>query len=1063
MQSIKLILAGLLSLVVMQGKAQTAVTGKIISALDKRPVENMSITNQSNGTGTVSGEDGEFSILLITGMNKLSFRKVGGFELDTLIEFPLAKPLLISMQNQANQLEEITVNTGYQQIPKERATGSFYQLKNKVIELRVGPDILSRIESAIPGVYFDKRDVSSPKIQIRGISTLTNTILDPLIVLDNFPYEGSINSINPNDVENITVLKDAAASSIWGARAGNGVIVITTKKGRFNKPLSIDLNSNITFKPVTNIYNKYEMSVGSTIEVERYLFEKGAYDYLFTDPFMQPLPQVAEILNQIRTGAITPSVGEQRISDLAKYDIRDDLTKYVYRKSLNQQYSLSLNGGSEFVKYIFSAGYDNIVGDQVGNSTNRITLRSDNTFKIGKKIQATAGMIYTNTKGMNNAILGYGQYYNTTAGAMGYTRLADENGNPLAIDFLLRGNFTDTVGMGKFLDWKYRPLEELKNNDDTNSLSDILLNLSGNYKPLNWLNFDLKYQYQNSGNLIEKNNNVNSYFTRDYVNRYSQIVNNQVKYIIPLGGILQRTDGRMISQSLRGQVNIDRRFADDHELHVIAGAEVREKNLNSLAQNIYGYDENTLSISPVDFNNLYPIFAGLDNNSYVPSGLAMGHTVNRFFSVYGNGAYTYKNRYTISASARRDASNLFGVSTNQKWQPLYSIGGSWLITNEKFVSVDWLSKLSARITYGLSGNIDPNATALTRISYVVPALNTTNIPAVSISAPPNPNLRWEKVETMNFALDFSFLQDRIGGSIEYYVKNSTDLFNTVRFDKTSGIQTARQNSASLSGKGVDINISSRNLVGLFSWTSNFFLSQVSTKITKNLNPPSLIGFTSNGNSIYPIEGYNPYMVVSYKWAGLDPIDGSPRGILNGVVTKDYAALFRNSIEEQVVHGSAVPTVYGALRNNFEYKSFSLSFNLSYKLGYYFRRPALNYTQLFQNGKGLSEYEQRWRKPGDEMNTSVPSLIYPANSQRDVFYERSEINVEKGDHIRFEEINLGYRFSPRPGNFFKAIHFYAFANNLNWVIWKANRAGLDPNIIYGIRYGANFSAGIKFTL
>lgn len=1035
------------------------ITGTLI--LDNNTyVQGATISFLKSRSSTLTDSLGRFKLQLHQFSDTLQISHIGYKTIFLPVTYATNLPLLIKMNASTTELKEVIVNTGYQDIPKERATGSFVKLDNKILNQRVSTDIISRLDGITSSYLVDKRNPNEPTYQIRGLSTLTYEAMSPLIVLDNFPYDGDINNINPNDIESITILKDAAASSIWGARAGNGVIVITTKKARLNQPLKLSINSNVTFSKTPDLFTADQIPVNTFIGLEKYLFEQGNYDALFNDMSQPPISQVVEILDKQRNGLLTPEQVNQQINGLSKHDVRYDMQKYLYRPSVNQQYSINLTGGGNKITYLFSAGYDKNLSELRGNDNQRITIRSDNTIHISPNWQFQSGIILTRSNRTSNSPGGYGSYSFYNGSISPYASLINTDGSPASIDIFYRGLYTDTAGAGRLLDWKYRPLQELANNDNSATLSDVLINLGTNYKINKWLNADLKYQFQQSWNDQKQYNNLNTFYTRDLINRFTQLTPDGVEYILPKEGILRTTNGINKAQSVRGQLNVNNSWGSWHELSAIVGGEVRETKNNVSTATIYGFNNNTLTQTSVDYVNRYPTYGGIYGNSNIPDGSGFNEYVNRFISVYANAAYTYNQKYTISGSVRRDASNLFGVSTNQKWVPLWSAGALWRIDKESFYKMEWLPQLNFRLTYGVSGNLDPGASALTQITYYDASISPINVPSAGIVAPPDPHLRWEQVKTWNAGLDFSTKRNRIAGSFDFYVKQSVDLMNSVALDPTTGIITANQNSASIHSKGIDAIINTVNIDRKIKWRTTLLFNYVSYKVTKNLNPPSPVGLVSDGTIIFPLLGYNPYEVVSYKWAGLDPQTGDPMGYINGQVSKDYNGIAKNPIEQQVVHGSALPPVFGAIRNTIEWNKFSLSINITYKLDYYFRRPSLNYNTLFANGNGFSEFEKRWQKPGDEKYTNVPSMDYPDMYMRDNFYQRADINVQRADHIRLNDIYVSYDYASLRAGTLKSIEFYLYANQLNFLLWKANKSGLDPEILYNVKPPISISAGVR---
>lgn len=1036
-----------------------------VTNFDNTPISNATVVLLKGHTLSVTDKNGRGETALTRELDTLLITHLGYKPLKKIVTPDLRYPLHLYMTPSVEDLKEaVIVSTGYQDVPKERATGSFYKIDNQLLNKRVSPDIISRLDGVSSGVLFDNHDGSQHTIQIHGLSTLNYSSVSPLIVLDNFPYAGNISNLNPNDIESVTILKDAAASSIWGARAGNGVIVINTKKAKAGQPLSVNFNSNLTIKPRPDLFSANQVPVSSFIDLEKYLFNQGYYDASLSAPNFPAVSSVVDILNRQRNGELSNVQADQMVNQLNRQDVRNDMRKYLYRNSVNQQYYLNLTGSGNNVRYLVSAGYDKGLDNLQGNSNDRLTVRTNNIIDLTKKWQLQTDLVLTKSNSMTNSPGGYGTYSIYNASISPYARLVNNDGSPAAIDLYYSKAFTDTAGKGRLLDWKYRPLQELQNNNNTTGTTDILLNLGSTYKVFKWLRVDVKYQFQQSWSDMNNLQNLNSYYTRDLINTFTQLGSNSATYIVPKNSILNSNETVNKAHAIRGQLSFDKNWNEKNQISAIIGSEIRQTQSNSKYGTMYGYDPNTLTIGPVDYVNRYPTYDGIYGNSYITNGTRYTNYLNRFVSIFTNGSYSYDNRYTISGSVRRDASNLFGVATNQKWVPLWSVGGLWKINNEKFYNVSWLPQLSLRVTYGLSGNLAPNESALTKIRYSSASGSPINLPYIGISSPPNPHLQWEQVKNFNVGLDYSLLNNRINGSIDYYTKHSNDLFNSVLLDPTVGFSNARQNSASIFSRGADIVINTSNIDKRLKWRSTMLFNYVNFKVTKNLNPPSLQGLVSDGTFIFPVLNYNPYVIVSYKWAGLDPKTGDPQGYVNGVVSKDYETITANPLNQQVVSGSAIPPIFGTFRNTLEYDKLSLAFNITYRLNYYFRMPVTNYTALVTNGAGYSDYDQRWQKPGDETHTKVPSFIYPGDALRDQFYQESSINVEKADNIKLTDIYLNYDLISKNKILgFKSLQIYLFANQLNFILWKANHAGIDPDILYGIKPPVSYSAGIRATL
>ncbi|OOQ60312.1 hypothetical protein BC343_26485 [Mucilaginibacter pedocola] len=976
-----------------------------------------------------------------------------------------------------SQMNEVNiVSTGYQTLPKERATGSFAQVDDQLYNRRTGADLLGRLEGVVPGLAFNKNTVNaasgSADISIRGTSTLFAGN-QPLIVIDGFPYDGDLNNINPNIVENVTVLKDAAAASIWGVRSGNGVIVITTKKGKRNQSLNIDLNSNITVSTKPDLgYNPGFLPSEEFIALEKQLFGLGYYDASLNSPSHPAVSPVVQLLADQRSGKISASMLDEELNGLRGNDVRKDLARYFYRRSVAQQYALNIRGGGDKSTLFLGLGYDNFLAHRTGNKNQRATVNAKYELYPIPALQISAGLNYTQSNSAANSPvedIRTGGNIKTYP----YARLADANGNALPVVKNYAASFTDTVGNGKLLDWAYRPLNELHNNDNTGKQTDDRINLGLKYTFPLAISAQVNYQYQGSTIANSQYHNSDSYFARNLINAYTQLIPGaQPAYPIPMGGILQMSNSTLTSNRVRAQLDYSGKFGDIHELTAIAGAEVSSTVTGNSTNTVYGYDRNNVSSNGnVDYTTYFNLLNG--NADRIPTTLGFGKLTNRFISYYSNAAYTFRNRYTASASARIDKSNLFGVNTNQKAVPLYSGGLSWNVGREPFYKAGWLPYLKLRATFGYNGNINTGATAVTTIRQFDPILNGFSaIPYSRIINPGNPELRWERVRMINLGADFGLFDNLLTGSFEYYFKKGSDLFGYSPLAPSTGIGTFFGNTADIKGKGFDLVINSYNIKGVkFNWTTNLLLSHASDIVTRyhaTMTSASYIGL-SNASSIYPLEGKDLYALYSYKWAGLDPQNGNPRGYLaDGTVSGDLAKLMAETgIEQMDNKGSSRPRYFGSLRNSFYYKGFSLSANIVYKFDYYFRRSSYSSSSLPWTGH--KDYLNRWQKPGDEAHTDIPSLqLPPYDNNRDAFYALSSALIEKGDHIRLQDITFSYDWDKAVFNKlpFRHLQLYAYANNIG-ILWRANHHGLDPDLLVGSALTAfpapkTLSLGLKIT-
>lgn len=1045
-----------ISELVTNTRQQSTIRGRVTDTLGT-PLQGVTVQIKGTRSQTMTDENGSYQIQQVPDNAILVFRLLGY----QTIEMPVNRPEInVVMRIETTEIKEVAiVNTGYQSIPQERATGSFVQIDNELLNRRVSTNVLDRLDGVTSGLTFNKNRnplLNNSSISIRGRSTIFANP-EPLIVLDNFPYEGNIDNINPNDIESITILKDAAAASIWGAYSGNGVIVITTKKGTRNQKTKVDAQTSVNVIEKPDLYYLPQLTSGQVIEVEKFLYGRGFYNSSFTNALRPYISPVVEILR----ANPDPAIAESLIAPYQDIDNRIDMEKHVYRQSIDQQYALSLSGGGQYNQYFMSVGYDHNKRDRVGEHYNRLNISAKNTsYLLNDKIKLSSGLLLTSSQTSRTASTVYPL---TTLSLRPYEQLADESGNPLAVNLQYRTHFIDTVGQGLLLDWNFRPLEEIRNTNNQSRLTDYRLSTDLEYNIVSGLSVKGLYQFSkgvtNTANLYD----INSFYTRDLINRFSQVNygNGTVTHPIPIGDILDEQYGSLHSHQFRMQANLNKTFDEVHRVDAIAGYEIRSTSIkNAPQQRLYGYDQGTETSVLVDFLNPFRIYSGQSIRIPQNSGTrSIG--IDNNISYYANANYTYASRYILSGSARFDQSNIFGVNTNQKGVPLWSVGGAWNIHEEAFYNLSSLPYLKLRMTYGYNGNVDKSTSAF--VTAGVAATNYFASPAMRIINPPNPELRWEQIGILNTGLDFKLTGGRVHGSMEYYTKRGKDLIGNTPYAPQSGISQFRGNVADIKGNGFDLILHTENLAGRFKWHTSLLYNYTQNKIVDYKMPISAATNVVLPTSINPVNGKPLYGIYSYKWAGLDNA-GNPQGLLEGSPSNNYAAIMQSVDYMDVVkfHGSADPVHFGSFRNTFQYNGISLSVNILYKMGYYFRENLVSRSP-FNGYPVYPDFDNRWMQPGDEQHTTVPSLLYPNNSTRTSFYELSELHVHKGDHIRLQDIQLSYhlgRYTKQWGINHTRLFFYA--NNIG-ILWRAGKSSIDPDFISALPNPRSYAVGLNFNL
>lgn len=1069
-----------------------SIYGKVLDE-NNRPLSGATITLKRTKTSIRTNKDGDFNLrvnptdIIIVSYVGYVTQEIKASSIKNTGAFQISLQLSTASLNQVE-----VVNTGYQTLPKERATGSFQTITAKQLEHSTSPDLLKRLEGITTGLDFNnnlpQNPTNSARFRIPTLSALTirgknnlNTLPStdpnavsgqPLVVIDGIASPYSIDKLNPNDVESVNILQDAAAASIWGSRAANGVIVITTKKGRFQTPTTIAFDANLNVSDKIDLFYRKVMSTSDFIDAQ---LAKLSYTYnlnkqTVADPIIPNPPAnisaqavlspVAEIWNSWKRNKINETQFNEQINALRNNDIRKDLTEYFFRNAVSQNYNLSASGGINNYAYRLSGNYGKSLNNTQQSNANRFSVTYNATLKPIKNMSLDANITYNqqnrNEQGSGVSITGDGIFP--------YSRLVDDAGNPIAVPRAYRKAFQDSLAKkfpGKLLDLSFKPLDDIKQGYTKykNQLMNLNLSAAYNFSPV----LSASIIYNNAWGLNEQTQLLgqNSFYMRDLINKYT----NKTTFarVVPLGGLLIPGSGKSNNQALRTQINANKNWGNKHEFNAIAGAEVTQTYSNFRSAYFYGYNDQTKAVdNALPFNVRTPLFyidpsIGVTSN-IIPYSNSFTDFRIRAVSLYSNAAYTYDKRYTLSASIRSDYSSIFGEGTNDHGAVYFSLGGKWDINNEKFYHVSWLPTLGLKATFGYNGNQNPVVTPRPLITYKPTSSDGYLLPYASTSDGSNKELRPEKAAFFNLALNFGTKNNRITGNLEYYIRKTTDLIAGTSIDPTTGFSVLSYNAADLRGTGVDLTLSSLNMeFNKFSWRSTFLMSYNRVKVTDLFtDKPNTAGQQISNNPPFN-KGADLSRLYAYRWAGLDPLTGDPMGYVDGTpvritgATAVYNQITTAPVATARYFGSAVPVYYGSFINTFRYGDFSASLNFMYKLGYYFRRSpfdVLRYGQLLNtNVIQGEEYARRWQKPGDEKFTNVPSMIFPVTAglidNRDSFYYNSEINVLKGDHVRLQEINLSYTL--RKGIWaLKSPRIYANVNNLG-VIWRANKLGIDPDI------------------
>lgn len=955
--------------------------------------------------------------------------------------------IFVKLSPEVGMLQQVVVHTGYQTLSKGSATGSFVKVENELLNRSVSTGIVDRLRDVVPGLSFN--NVGASRLSVRGQSTIFGNA-EPLVVIDNFPFDGNLLDVNPNDVESVTVLKDASAAAIWGARAGNGVIVITTKAGRVNRKMQVAFNSNLTVGDAPDLFRGRQLSSADYIEIEKRLFAQGYYNAALLSAYQAVTP-VVELLSVARSNPSLSGEVERQIAELKSFDVRRDLERYIYQRPVFQQHALNLSGGGSQSSYYLSAGYDRNRESLVGNSFARLTVNAKHSLKMLEgKLELNTGIFLVKSKDRTNNP-GTG---GITTGMLNhiypYARLADDQGRPLALVKDFSQKLHNRAQADGLLDWRYYPLEEIQLSDNVVDRDNTRIEAGLKYRVFDGLSLGLLYQFAENNDRRSRNRSQETYFVRDLINRFSRVENGTVLRPVPLGGILDQSQSLSSSHTFRPQLDFSRKLGRLHQLTAFAGMELRDISTESSDFRYYGYDEQYARNAFVDYISMdFPAYYESGIRFSIPRIDDTGMLRDIYRSYFFNGGYSFDERVSLSLSGRIDQSNLFGVRANQKGTPLWSVGAGWTLSREKFYGLGFLPYLKLRASYGYNGSVNKSVTAFTTASFT--GRNLYQLPYATIINPPNPELRWERIRIVNIGMDFASKDNRVSGTIEVYHKNGRDLIGDAPVPPSSGVSIFRGNTASTVSKGIDLNVAWVNSFGKLRWQSDLLASAVREKVTAYdiTAVASGAGGYIRSPFLLPLTGRPLYALYSYQWAGLDPATGDPVGYIDGEKSTDYLGIFNaTNIRNMVYSGSRRPTVFGAWRNTLSYGSFSASFSLSYRLGYYFRDGSVAYGNDHGLSANHSDLSKRWQAPGDERFTHVPSMPAAANGNRDIFYRGSSVLISRADNVRLQDIRLNYRLDiGRSAGRVSGVDFYAYANNVA-LLWTASKFEVDPDNVNG---------------
>ncbi|RXQ93946.1 SusC/RagA family TonB-linked outer membrane protein [Ancylomarina salipaludis] len=1035
-------------------------TPKLISGIvtDEEGVTlpGVSVVVKGTTSGVSTDLDGNYSLTLLDKEGTLVFSFVGMETKEVVVTNQSI--INVTLKVDQSQLSEVIV-TGYQTISKERSTGSYSILKNEELETQIVSNISTVIEGKVAGLSSYKGDMV-----IRGRGSF-NVNSNPLVVVDGLPIESGLSSINPNDIESVVVLKDAGAASIYGARAANGIIVVTTKKAKVGET-SVDFNADftITEKPAMDYFSY--ASTSDIIDYEiNYLennptYKKDNLSYFNNlDRDQTAYSKVYNYYRMVAEGKLSKEEASREINNLRKNDYRKQYSDEVYRNALKQQYNLSFRKAGEKSNLIFSANAllnqhtTRTHNDEKYNFYLKNDIKLYNWFSVGygANLSVSQGKSHDALKSMTDILP--------------YERVLDENGNRVNYYNYNPKRLSEIQQIDGLHDIGYNILDELEKDFTKDNTQNLRMFVNADFHLLKGLKYNTKFQYERIHSSSERYSERESFEMRNLINKYAVQENTKLKYYVPDAGALDSKFTTAKNYTLRNQLNFDKNFGENHALTVIAGTEVRENFYRSQGTKVYGYDATILSTQYMDWQKLASGISGELYNRFsqtlTPSDYVR-EVRHRFFSLYGNAGYTLLNKYSFNASVRVDQADLFGSDPKYRYRPLWSLGAAWNLSNEEFLKdADWLNMLKLRASYGVNGNVDQSSSP-----YLIAAMSnnykTSNL-AATIMSPPNPLLRWEKTSTYNFGLDFSMFNNKLRGVVDIYHKYSSDLLANKNLDPAVGFAKAKVNNGAMSNNGFELSLSYDWIsTKLFNWTSSAVISWNKNKVEKvNFDVINAEDLLDNPRNYYE-KGKAFNSLYAYKYAGLtengDPSIYDPEG---NIIANDQ---MRDP--KGLVHvGQFDPVYNGSFSNRVSYKNFELSALIVFYGGHKLRKDVTPLYEGIGYGNIHSDITRRWTP--ENTRTEIPRMAtYSYNGYRGEHWRYADTHVLNADFVKLRNVVLAYRLPQALAKKLHAKTFQVKAQVTNPMYWCSAGNNIDPeafNAQYGSRefpQMSSWSVGVK---
>ena len=1028
------------------------ISGSVVDTKGQ-PLPGVTILLKGTTVGCVTDSEGNFRLELPMRENiVLSFSFVGMKTIE--VAYSGQKEMKVVLEEEITEIEQVNViSTGYYDIDKSKMTGAVEVVTAREIAGKGYTSIDEVLRGTLAGVSVmnvSGRPGAQAQIRIRGVNSLTGN-MEPMWIVDGMPMQGNlptsvgvgatdlentvltsgIGNISPDDVESITILKDAAAAAIYGSRAANGVIVIKTKRGRVGKSY-INVQSSFAISEAPK--NRLEMMNSE----EKIAFERSLYEDF---PNATLRGRASLLYKGIDEGTISRADAMAELENMRQ--INTDWFDEIFRVALNHKHVVTLSGGSETTQFYSSINYSNEQGVIPNNDYKHFgaTLKLTHDFNRNLRILFDVSSSLRTEKSSASAVNPL--YYATFANP--YERPYDENGN-YAYDYSYEPELSK-VKDGYMYD--FNMLKDLRENTAKTKYGSNQVNLQLEWKLFEGFMYSLAGTVSNTSSYTRKEIAPGSYTSKVkswILDLYSE---NEIPDNLNLGA-LQENTSRSFGWTVRNQIKYARELKEDHFVNIVVGHEVSAVESNSFMQYSPQYD---VDKGLIGYPNLDGVNAGdldLDRLHETSKGQ------DRSVSVFATASYSYKDRYVVAGSSRWDGADIIG--TDNRFSPLWNVSLKWNMHEENFMkSCRFVNVLSLRGSYGFTGSIDRNAYPFTLMTYG--SLRYYDGIQLPIDVMPgNPSVKWQKKEDRSIGLDFSLFNYRINGTVNYYCNDVNNLLGDKKIPYSTGRGSVVANLSSLRNSGWEFSLNTVNIDHEnFRWTTSFNIALNDNKITDAFYEKISDLYTIRRK--YQIEGYPVNAWFGFKTAGINPQtgeymiytdakdeDGHPKGYPygNGYIADGSTY----STENAYYLGEAEPPISGGFGTTLTYKRLSLNAQFAFMTGHKIK-SFKSYNGSLMNASRLNQLKteaNRWRKPGDI--TNVPK--YTTSTATLSLLEITDDKLEDGSYLKCNLISLGYNL---PSNLCQKLGLSQLRctfNVHNLFTWTKYR-GIDPETLGAFGY------------